>query len=201
MSKKTNDNNKDVILDRLIQNKKVLSNIFIVSIIIGIVIIIWLLIVLYQAGYKITHVNLDLIKTGSVGDFIGGVVGSIWALVGVVLFYGALVLQRISLEKQIEEMTQTKEVLEKQSFESTFYELLNQHRSLLSNIKYDYKDHQDGDKRKLREGTQFMSESFYEFEISYYISLPNLGIAEVLRCKIQTYVAYGTKLSVYKPFF
>ncbi|MGD8782584.1 MAG: hypothetical protein PVH88_26955 [Ignavibacteria bacterium] len=29
----------------------------------------------------------------------------------------------------------------------------------------------------------------------------NLGIAEVLRCKIQTYVAYGTKLSVYKPFF
>jgi hypothetical protein len=28
-----------------------------------------------------------------------------------------------------------------------------------------------------------------------------LGIAEVLRCKIQTYVAYGTKLSVYKPFF
>ncbi len=90
---------------------------------------------------------------GQFGDFITGVVGSIWALAGVILFYIALKEQRKdiqinrdALEKQIEALQlqskefsfQTKEleasrkiyttqskILKKQQFESTFFALLN----------------------------------------------------------------------------
>ncbi|MFT6480485.1 MAG: hypothetical protein ACJAVP_003647 [Spirosomataceae bacterium] len=42
--------------------------------------------------------------TGQVGDFIGGVVGSLWSLVSVILFYRALTLQREDLQNQRKEL-------------------------------------------------------------------------------------------------
>lgn len=92
-------------------------------------------------------------KVGQFGDLIGGVVGSLWALAGVILFYAALKEQRKdfqtnnkvleaqqkALEQQIkefklqkEEMEQTREVfklqsetLKQQQFESTFFNLID----------------------------------------------------------------------------
>lgn len=43
--------------------------------------------------YTVTGAKIILDKTGQVGDFIGGVIGSIWALTGVLLFYAALRIQ------------------------------------------------------------------------------------------------------------
>ncbi len=99
-----------------------------------------------------TSVPIDKAAFGQFGDFITGVVGSIWALAGVILFYIALKEQRRdiqinreALEKQIEALQlqseefsfQTKELeasrqiyntqsktLKKQQFESTFFALL-----------------------------------------------------------------------------
>lgn len=98
-------------------------------------------------------------KFGQFGDFIGGIVGSIWALAGVLLFYIALTEQRRdiktnqdALELQIKalqqqvkefelqrnELESSRKVYEEQSktqkiqqFESNFYSLLN----VYSNIK------------------------------------------------------------------
>jgi len=42
-------------------------------------------------------------ETGQVGDFIGGLVGSIWALAGVLLFFSALKLQREEFRLQRQE--------------------------------------------------------------------------------------------------
>lgn len=43
--------------------------------------------------YTVSGAEIILDKTGQVGDFIGGVIGSIWALTGVLLFYAALRIQ------------------------------------------------------------------------------------------------------------
>jgi len=51
----------------------------------------------------------DLGATGQIGDFIGGVVGSLWALAGVLLFYQALVMQKRELRLQREEIKMQRE--------------------------------------------------------------------------------------------
>ncbi|SNR15943.1 putative phage abortive infection protein [Tenacibaculum jejuense] len=101
-------------------------------------------------------------KVGQFGDFVGGLIGSIWALAGVVLFYVALTEQRSdfatnrkvldaqteALKQQIkefelqrEELSETRKVfniqsetLKKQQFESTFFNLVNLHHEIVNSI-------------------------------------------------------------------
>lgn len=101
-------------------------------------------------------------KVGQLGDFIGGIVGSIWALAGVILFYVALTEQREdiktnkkvlnaqvkALNQQIEEfklqkveLEETRKVFKLQSdtmklqqFESTFFNLLGIHQNNISDM-------------------------------------------------------------------
>ena len=61
-----------------------------------------------------------LIRNAQVGDFLGGVVGSIWALVGVILFYTAVMLQR-------KELKVAKDDYQLQNFETRFFELVRIH--------------------------------------------------------------------------
>ncbi len=99
---------------------------------------------------------------GTIGDFIGGVLGSIWAFIGVILFYVALSEQRNdfktnkhALEKQIEALSvQTEEfglqrkelelsrnvfleqskTLKKQQFESTFFAMIQMYSDNIKSL-------------------------------------------------------------------
>ncbi len=99
---------------------------------------------------------------GQFGDLVSGVIGSLWALAGVILFYVALKEQRedfatnrIALQKQIEALTLQAEefklqrdeiehtrtiyeeqsrALRKQQFESTFFALLNMYSKIVTDI-------------------------------------------------------------------
>jgi len=101
-------------------------------------------------------------KIAQFGDFVGGLIGSIWALAGVILFYVALSEQRKdfstnrevltaqtdALKQQIkefelqrEELYETRKVFKKQSetlktqqFESTLFNLINLHHSIVDSI-------------------------------------------------------------------
>lgn len=106
--------------------------------------------------------EIDLIRITNFSDFIGGVIGPVFSLVGIVLFYVALTEQRKdfetnkrnlqtqtkALEQQIKEfelqrielfetrqvfMTQT-EMLRKQQFESTFFNLINLHHNIINSM-------------------------------------------------------------------
>tara|TARA_B100000508_G_scaffold141096_1_gene146793 strand:- start:2759 stop:3871 length:1113 start_codon:yes stop_codon:yes gene_type:complete len=86
-------------------------------------------------------------KVGQFGDFVGGVVGSIWALAGVILFYSALTLQRKEFRLQRRELKETRDVFQKQSDnfktqqrENTFFNLLENHRNLVNSISFN-KEH------------------------------------------------------------
>ena len=54
---------------------------------------------------------------GTLGDFVGGVIGSIWALVGVILFYMALKEQRKDIATNQEALAKQIEALEIQTNE------------------------------------------------------------------------------------
>lgn len=115
------------------------------------------------------HWYLDEAKIGQFGDFIGGVVGSLFSLVGVILFYialkdqrtdfktnqNALQLQITAANQQIEEFKAQREELEStrkiyeqqtktmknQQFDSNFYSLLN----VFVNIKKNLNQSSDGE--------------------------------------------------------
>jgi hypothetical protein len=73
--------------------------------------------------------NLNLL-----GDYLGGTTGSFWSAAGLVVVYLAFIAQRLQLEMQNEEINETKEGLEKQVFENTFFNLLKLHSSTVRDI-------------------------------------------------------------------
>ncbi len=103
-------------------------------------------------------------KFGQLGDLFGGVIGSIWSLAGVILFYIALNEQRkdiktnqLALNLQVEalnqqikefelqrkELEQTREVFEEQSetlkiqrFENTFFQLISLYHEIIDKLAH-----------------------------------------------------------------
>lgn len=103
-------------------------------------------------------------KVAQFGDFIGGIVGSLWSLAGIILFYVALTEQRgdikinrqaleaqvealkqqtVEFELQREELYETRKVFKEQSdtlkiqrFENTFFQLLNLHHELVDKLNF-----------------------------------------------------------------
>ena len=81
-----------------------------------------------QKEYTISvESTLDMTKTGQTGDFIGGLVGSIWSFAGVLLFFLSLKLQREEFELQREE-------LKSQRFEFQISRLTNVVNNQISQI-------------------------------------------------------------------
>lgn len=77
----------------------------------------------------------DMAQTGQIGDFMGGVIGSIWALAGVLLYFSALRLQQQEMKSQREEMAANQKLLDQQLFENTFFNLLKAQDNIRDNIK------------------------------------------------------------------
>jgi len=134
-------------------------------------ILMWIGISLFILGFVVFFWNETFFDTGNLikaekvgqfGDFIGGLVGSLWALAGVVLFYVALKEQRIDFrtnqevlktqlnafkqqvkefELQRKELELTREVFSQQSetlklqqFESTYFSMINLHHQIVNSI-------------------------------------------------------------------
>jgi len=87
-------------------------------------------------------------KFGAYGSFLSGVVGTVWSLVSVILFFLALRLQRkeLSLQRteleltrnelqgQKDQMIQQNKTLLLQQFENTFFQLLNVHTNIVNSM-------------------------------------------------------------------
>lgn len=111
---------------------------FIAYICVGIGLLIWggfLLLInkTYNIGGNLTPE--EMAQTGQVGDFIGGVIGSVWALAGVFLYFSALKLQQQELKSQREEMATSQKLLDQQLFEATFLNLLKVQDNIKNSIK------------------------------------------------------------------
>ena len=107
-------------------------------IIIGSLAIAWFLFRLYVNNYVVinpTSNDLDVEKTGQVGDFIGGFIGALWTLAGVLLYFSALKLQNQQLKQQQTEIDQNKRMMNQQQFETTFFNLLDSQQNMKNHIQ------------------------------------------------------------------
>ena len=73
--------------------------------------------------------ELEFDKTGQVGDFIGGVIGTIVSA-------GAFYLLYLTLNEQKKVFIEQKRAFEKERFESKFFELIKMHRDNVNELKY-----------------------------------------------------------------
>jgi len=110
---------------------------------------------LYPAKFNINN-DVDTSKFSEFGDYFGGVIGAIWSLAGVILFYVALEEQRKDIKinqnalvKQIEEfelqrseLEETRGVIREQSetfkiqrFENTFFQLIHLYNEIIGNLQ------------------------------------------------------------------
>jgi hypothetical protein len=144
--------------------KKLLTEKFSIRILItGIIIIFLGLFIFSWNNWNFSKFGeIELERLSQFSDFIGGLVGPIFALVGVILFYIALTEQRkdfatnrealqsqtkaleqqiVEFELQRQELSETRQVFKiqtetfrKQQFESTFFNLLNLHHQIVNSI-------------------------------------------------------------------
>src|ERR1700752_4634078 len=90
---------------------------------IGVIILVYFFISTYIDGFWIWSKNrIDFPTTGEFGDFIGGVVGTIFALAGTLLIY-------LSFKEQTKQN-------KREAFESAFFEMVHLHRENVSEMSY-----------------------------------------------------------------
>ncbi|RYX87134.1 hypothetical protein EON73_01990 [bacterium] len=101
--------------------KNLLMLLAILLVITGIIMIIGFLNYLSK-DYTFGGDNIDITKTGAVGDYIGGFVGTIFALAGFVFVYLTYIDQRESNEKE--------------KIENRFFTLIQIHTNNVNNTNY-----------------------------------------------------------------
>ncbi|WP_242919301.1 putative phage abortive infection protein [Pontibacter liquoris] len=71
---------------------------------------------------------------GEYGEFIGGIVGSLWALAGVFLFFATLTYQKNEFELQRIELHKTQRIYQQQNFSTLFISFISKHDEIISSL-------------------------------------------------------------------
>ncbi len=88
----------------------------------------------FNDGSKVRNPELF----GLFGDFIGGFVGSLFAIVSIILLYATLKAQRMAMNSQNEDIAFQHRLLSQERFETTFFNLLEFQQQILNNIRIKY---------------------------------------------------------------
>lgn len=134
---------------------------------------------------KFNKVCVDLVNAGLIGDFFGGFIGTIFAIISVYLLYSTLVSQR-------QESNENRQVLILQQFDNIFFELLNLHKQNVENFQaVDYKGN-------VHKGRPFFT--YQKEELKKYF-VPKTSINQNRKEAIKTfeilYVYYDEEFSMY----
>lgn len=107
----------------------------------GIIILIGTLIAYACGGYIQLSGDIDPALSGQFGDFVGGVVGAVWALAGVILFYQTLKLQQVAIKGQEQAIKSQEKQLKAQRRESInarAYNIIYNQQKLIEDIINDF---------------------------------------------------------------
>lgn len=88
---------------------------------------------------------------GQYGSFIGGFAGSLFSLAGFFLLYKTLIAQQETLKNQKDDSVIQKEAIDKERFETTFFNLLNVQQNITDKIKANFWTIIELDKEKIVE--------------------------------------------------
>ncbi|MHA6248072.1 putative phage abortive infection protein [Pontibacter sp. CAU 1760] len=71
---------------------------------------------------------------GELGEFIGGIVGSLWALAGVFLFFATLTYQKREFELQRRELHKTQKIYQQQNFSTLYISFIGKHNDIIDSL-------------------------------------------------------------------
>ena len=131
---------------------------------IGLVICIIFVIVIssrYCIGGDLT--SDDMAQTGQVGDFIGGVVGSVWALAGVFLYFSAIQLQTKELSRQSLSENENRYSEQIKQLENTFFNLLNIQQDIKQNLSSNFRDIKYNGRKLERSFRDYSGNDFFDY--------------------------------------
>lgn len=112
--------------------KRILFSVGLIAI--GLIIIIWFFYYLFiKEDYYNPENKINLQSTALIGDFIGGLSGTLFTLVGIILLFETLAFQRL-------ELSESRKVFEKQQFENTFFNLLNLYNEIVKGLHFTIMD-------------------------------------------------------------
>ena len=114
----------------------------------------------------------EMSATGQVGDFMGGVIGSIWALAGVFLYFSAIKMQNKELENQAKYRREDAIMDAIKDFETTFFSLLDSQQKIKAELVGEFDDVKMEKGNKMEGET--LSVSGNEFFKEAYIVLQKL---------------------------
>ncbi len=135
------------------------------------IILIWIGIVIILITTVLFSFNntLEIMQKhfGQYGEYVGGLVGALWSLASVLLFYEALLFQRNELKmqrhelelqrheiiEQTEQYRMQNETLSQQMFENTFFQLLTLHNEIVNSINIELEEHSFGISQPQKLGT------------------------------------------------
>lgn len=109
----------------------------------------------YRIGGHLSDAEMAI--TGQVGDFMGGVIGSIWALAGVFLYFSAVKMQNTELENQAKFRREDRILDSIKEFENTFFALLASQQKIKDELSADFSDGKLGENHHLYEETRHAS--------------------------------------------
>ena len=130
---------------------------------------------IFVIGGKLS--NEDMAATGQVGDFMGGVIGSIWALAGVFLYFSAIKMQNKELENQAKYRKEDAIMDAIKDFESTFFSLLSLQQKIKEELHAEFTDVKWNEKHELVEtsrnasGNDFFMEALAVLQKMYFFSV------------------------------
>ena len=109
----------------------------------------------YRIGGHLSDAEMAI--TGQVGDFMGGVIGSIWALAGVFLYFSAVKMQNTELENQAKFRREDRILDSIKEFENTFFALLASQQKIKDELSADFSDGKLAENHHLYEETKHAS--------------------------------------------
>ncbi len=137
-------------------------------------------------------------RFGDYGELIGGIVGSLWSLAGVILFYEALRFQRTELKMQRHELElQRHEIIEQteqqrmqnitlahQAFENTFFQLMTLHNEIVESISMEINEqgilNENGTlKLKIINGRKCFVQYYNLFKRYFHFSLEEINTKDL----------------------
>lgn len=100
---------------------------------------------------------IDVTASASIATFIGGVVGTVWTLVSIFLFYLNLRKQTEAIGLQQSQIEMTKKQIDRQQFENTFFNLLRTQQEIRNQISLKTQN------TKTNETSTLNSNDFFDF--------------------------------------
>lgn len=115
----------------------------------------------YDIGGNLTPE--EMAQTGQVGDFIGGIVGTIWALAGVFLYFSAIRLQTKELSRQASTEDENRYTEQIKQLENTFFNLLNIQQNIKQNLSSNFRDIKYDSRKFERSFHTYSGNDFFDY--------------------------------------